>query len=772
MATDGQNEEQLRDYAQDLREAVARGELDIDTLLQVGTDLARRDEARVRFLVDASHISRLGLELVAKQETAVAELVKNGYDADAESVKLTFTNASSPGGTLEIRDDGNGMAIEELIDGFMRLSTANKVANPTSPRYGRGRAGRKGIGRFAAQRLGRSLAVTTEAAGATEALRVVIDWDRFEANRDLYTIDSVVERLPARGKPGTTILIRDLRDGWSDAQVRRAYRYIADLLQPFPLARGEASPRDGDASAAKDPGFKAEVVRIDNGKPRLIADEQSSILDQAIGVISGRVDDTGRATWSLSAPRLELDEVDNPFEPERAARGRPLAEPRFPQAAGARFEARYFIRDPELLPAADNSLVQKILSASGGIRLYRNGFRVPPYGEPYDDWLRLDAASRARTVLAPIGNTNFLGFVEIRDVSGERFEETSGREGLVENEAFEQLRTFVFKGLRAGVLRIASARGRKGKTRQPAKDPQPQVVAAEAIKILDSIETQAEERASDALALETEQLRAKITELGEIGEALVEERAMLRVLAGLGLTIGEFTHEVRSSLGAASSSLSQLADELQNPAASATLLAARTQLDVVRSYAQYFDAAVISNSQRALEVMELRDLVNAFEKTVTPTLKREGYTLQKVFNGYNLFTKPMHRSEWSSILLNLFTNAIKAIRNTGRPGEILISARSEGRELVLDFCDTGTGIAPGHRDRVFDAFFTTTSSATPLSSEADELTGSGLGLKIVKDIIGARDGTIHVIDPPPGYSTCFEIRLPRAELNEVPEHVR
>jgi len=128
--------------------------LNYSQILELSTEIARHDRDFVRFTVDAGHINRLGRELVARQETAVSELVKNAYDADAATVKLSFEDTIQLGGRLTISDNGNGMDRQQLIDGFMRLSSTDKVSNPISPIYKRKRAGRKGIGRFAAQRLG------------------------------------------------------------------------------------------------------------------------------------------------------------------------------------------------------------------------------------------------------------------------------------------------------------------------------------------------------------------------------------------------------------------------------------------------------------------------------------------------------------------------------------------------------------------------------------------------------------------------------------------
>lgn len=69
--------------------ALARSEVDPDQVLELATQLAQTSD-RVRFSVDAGIINRLGRELVTRKEIAVAELIKNAYDADATQVTLTF----------------------------------------------------------------------------------------------------------------------------------------------------------------------------------------------------------------------------------------------------------------------------------------------------------------------------------------------------------------------------------------------------------------------------------------------------------------------------------------------------------------------------------------------------------------------------------------------------------------------------------------------------------------------------------------------------------
>ena|SRR5271155_165520 len=183
------------------------------------------------FETDAAIITRLGRELVAKQETALIELVKNGFDADATKVDVVF-EGSGEGAALEVRDNGSGMTRRELVQGFMRLASDLKVKTPRSPRFARQRSGRKGIGRFAAQRLGDRLVLTTRTKAAPAALRLRVDWRQFVHGRRLEDVRVNLDEVPTLNEHGTTIRIELLRDSWSEAQTKRCWRGVLALQSP------------------------------------------------------------------------------------------------------------------------------------------------------------------------------------------------------------------------------------------------------------------------------------------------------------------------------------------------------------------------------------------------------------------------------------------------------------------------------------------------------------------------------------------------------------
>lgn len=243
------------------------------------------DPYNVRFSVDAAHIQRLGLELVAKQETALIELVKNAYDAEASRVTVDFTNYDVPGGTLVIEDDGIGMSLDIIREAWMRISTVNKRDNPISPNYGRIRAGRKGIGRFAVQRLGRSLILETEVRGSQNGLRVTFNWDsEFTDGKSLNDIFNNVQAYQKDiNAQRTRLTILDLREGWTQSALQRAWKAVLLLQPPFKL--NTQFKREGNQPENVDPGFEVVINGTNSKNHEIALSIEQGFLNTALGKV-------------------------------------------------------------------------------------------------------------------------------------------------------------------------------------------------------------------------------------------------------------------------------------------------------------------------------------------------------------------------------------------------------------------------------------------------------------------------------------------------------
>jgi len=138
--------------------------------------------------------------------------------------------------------------------------------------------------------------------------------------------------------------------------------------------------------------------------------------------------------------------------------------------------------------------------------------------------------------------------------------------------------------------------------------------------------------------------------------------------------------------------------------------------------------------------------------------------------GFDLKAVPMHTSEWTSILFNLYTNSKKAIRRQRVKGKIkVVVGKGEGK-VYLEFSDNGDGVPESNRERIFLPFFTTSSPVGFDAPEDEKVTGTGLGLKIVRDIIVGYGGDIELIIPEEGYSTCFRINLPMATQKQIEKY--
>lgn len=759
----------LQSLKQELAAESQQEQADINRILSLSNQIAKLDPDNVRFSVDAGIINRLGRELVGRHETAVSELVKNAYDADATQVTLEFTNAYDSGGTLKIEDNGLGMTREQLINGFMRLSSADKIHNPVSERYKRIRAGKKGIGRFATQRLGNTLTIITQTLDNPRALKVSINWDDFQTDKDLLLVTNQIQQIDKQQEEGTILIIGDLREGWSDAMIKRIYRYTSELLQPFPLSKTKKE----ESEQRVDPGFQSAYYRDINGERTAIIDEQTAFYQHALANIEGYVLEDGQGCWSLKSEKLDF-----PEETFLIGKDRDESQTPFNVIKNVHFFAYYFIYDAPLMPPQTMSFIREVAHEKGGIRIYRNGFRVLPYGEKLNDWLGMDESSAKRVILSAHRNINFFGFVEITDTSGVYFDETSSREGLIENDAMKELVDFVSRCLISAVIKVAELRGRKGTSSQDW-------TATAAINLSEQVDDVITEL-STLVEMDEERGVARSENFNsgkfkEVFERLVETRAeekkiyedqrrsmiseieMLRILAGLGLVIGQFVHEVKRFLPAFDADINYLKKALKQYAEHLeTVNRLGNNLKSFTSYTAYFDKAISQNVLRDLISIDLIDAVNDFEDVIKGDIRRLDIEFpQPVFDKTDLYTVPMHPSEWASILFNLYTNSRKAIRrHKVVPGKVFIHCGRVGDNVFLEFSDTGDGISKENEPLIFNAFFTTSSAAGRTADENDALTGTGLGLKIIKDIIESYGGKIFVTPPSAGYNTTLRIEIP------------
>ena len=771
------NLEKLEQLKSVLSKHLTSETIDHDLVLELSHKIASLEKDKVRFSIDAGVIDRLGQELVARQETAVSELVKNSYDADAELVTLTFKNSDDLGGSLIIEDDGDGMTYDELVNGFMRISSSSKFHNPLSKRFKRQRAGQKGIGRFSVQRLGFGLTIITQTSGSNEAIRLDIDWNEYQRDINLLSISNKLEYFEKNREKGTTLIIKNLRDKWSKAAIQRVYRYVSNIIQPFSLSDVVQDETSIDEIKQLDPGFKARFYKSVNGQPpETVADRSVMVYDHAVAEIQGYIDETGIGIYTIDSKKLSINEIGEI--------GNDPDDSTIPFTAlnNVRFKAYYYIFDSDLISKVHSTNIKKLTDREGGIKLYRNGFRVLPYAEAGNDWLDLDRSVRRRTILPPHSNNNFLGFVEIKDPEN-IFNETSSREGLIENDAFMQLRNFLHRTILTGVMKVAAARNIKLTPSQKKEKGVYEEISVRIKNIAKTIEElEREFDVEDGISKSkrkrnTKKIKDAVEELDALHKSelkkTIKERSMLRVLSSVGLTVSQFVHEIKHHMDHVKSDIAFLISELQGNAKAlerATILQANFQS--FSDYTSYFNDVVSQNIIRDIRPQNMWKVINDFVHTMSSDADKAGIKiLPPIFHKNWLYTKSMHPSEWSSILFNFYTNSKKAIKRAKSEGKIQIECGEENDLIYVEFSDNGDGIKSGSEDKIFEEFYTTTSVETLEELDQNtEILGTGLGLKITKDIVKGYRGNIFVASAKGEFATCLRVEIGKATDKELDEH--
>ena len=333
-------------------------------------------ENQLAFSVDSQLLGELGERLVTRNYIALAELIKNAYDADATKITVRFMNARKGGrtGQVQIIDNGHGMSFSEVRDFWMRIATTVKVRKPISPKYGRQKTGNKGVGRFACRRLAKKLVLESTAMieGSTdlEWTQVIFNWDDFIPGTVLTEIPCSYKRnVLHNGQTGLTLKLTGLTEYWSESEFNLLRRQVLGLS----IAKGTRRNR-----FEEDPGFEIllDAAEFPGGEGILTA----QLMEAGWGKLKGKIDDQGVCKLTLEAKEIGLKQYD-------------LSE-RFDDLKGIEFEIAWlpmlkqYLRDTKIITKTS---ILDVLEEQGGVRVYLDGFRVYPYGDAGNDWLHIDA---------------------------------------------------------------------------------------------------------------------------------------------------------------------------------------------------------------------------------------------------------------------------------------------------------------------------------------------------------------------------------------------
>lgn len=309
------------------------------------------------FSVDSRLLFQLGEKLVTDRAVALAELVKNSYDADATSVMVRMKNIRTKGGVIIVEDNGTGMGLGSFIQTWMRIATIDKEQNPVSSKYGRQKAGEKGIGRFACRRLSEILELESVAEierGRKELLRATFTWAHFEPGTDVNATPVVyaVEPVSPQRTTGTVLTLQATTEPWDAVDIKRLRIQLIDLISPVTFDE-ELDTRP----ETHDPGFRVEFECPE-------FEMQVEPLDKvffknAWAKLSASVDSKGFATYDIDIAKGLRGKITKSFRRNEA----------FKHLRNVKMEAHFFSYRTDFF---QEFRVEFISSAKGWRRTGRN----------------------------------------------------------------------------------------------------------------------------------------------------------------------------------------------------------------------------------------------------------------------------------------------------------------------------------------------------------------------------------------------------------------
>ena len=484
------------------------------------------------FSISPRILSHLGEDLIKNESIALLELVKNSYDACARECTVEFIlSKENKFEKIIITDNGFGMDKRIIEDVWLTIGTDNKFKKIQKNECGRLPLGEKGIGRLGVHKLGNKIQLISKKKSSKEVV-LSIDWGKLQESKTIedFTID-VIEREPKlfKTKPGTQIIIEDLKTGWDRREVREVYRNLISLNSPFSkktsesfrvFAKSNSNIFEGlpdfndirknalylgycKLEGDKIIDFKYEfkpwntLVKIDKGRKFLKRD----LLNEELKLI----DEEGHKI-NLNKHKI------GPIE----------------------FDLIIFDNDAQILNYSniEKKTVREFMTENGGVRVYRDGVRVYNFGERDNDWLGIDLR-RVHRVGGNVSNNIIVGAVRVNRADSFGLREKTNREGFIEDEAYHAFVSAVNYALSLIVRQrnidkeLLSTLYKKHKTIEP--------VLSDLSEAIECVEEKVKDKAvKDEL----------LTYLSRINDQYIEVKDVLIKSANAGLNLGIVVHEM------------------------------------------------------------------------------------------------------------------------------------------------------------------------------------------------------------------------------------
>jgi signal transduction histidine kinase len=700
---------------------------------------------------------QLGRDSIGSSTAAITELIKNSYDANSENVRISFVNRDAPIARLQIEDDGDGMDLRTLEQVWLRIGTEHKSDAERSSTKKRVFTGAKGLGRLGIDRLCKRVIVQTKMEEMDHVLEMQINW-RLYSNKDA-TISGVIHNIfkipflagdkhsdffKDRTK-GTRLILIGLKEEWKDSRIADLKSELSLLVSPF--------------SSISD--FNIELYSGVEEIDGLLSSEK--ILEAAAWEISASIDEDNqvRATYA----HRQTNEIHTPpasdwkeWLPDRSE---------IPQCGPLDIKI-YYVPQPgsEVSTSVSKKDWRTFMTLQHGVRIYRDLFRVRPYGEPSGrgDWLDLGL----RKTISPggirqggwrVAPRQLIGAVFISRLKNKKLDDQTNREGMVETEGYFDLRAFTLKII-SEFEALATDHARRFSQEDPLDEISKKLEESisksqQAVESLTEA-VQREESAQDGV------IKVKLLEMQQFveqtrlasekhkeaytskKEELEREKDTLANLASLGILTVCFGHEAKEFCNLAAVAAVELKETYQAgkfmiaPALEGTLL---SDLDIIidstkfiKSFAA-FSLGNVSKEKRKKKPVNIASVVERVVLALNEALTRQNISIDMHSVNKDIFVGDSYEIDWESIFINMISNSIWAMTKTPAGNRnIDISVGKIREEVEIRFKDSGCGLESGTEKYIFNPMYSTR------RDDKGNTVGTGMGLAIINTFITEHSG--------------------------------
>lgn len=709
----------------------------------------------------------IGDQLITDKKVAVIEIVKNSYDADADSVQVRFFNIDNYGKNylpeneqpyIEIEDDGDGMSLKIIKEVWLRPATPNKYnkkrTNKNITKRGRIIQGEKGIGRFAIHKLGEKIDLYTKALGEKE-VKLEMDFTEFDPEKtDLFTqpseyklLNKVYNHWYVNNPPeiikkpkGTIIRISNLREQWKEDDLSELYKSVQRLIPPI-----DENAKKLGINFQQD--FSIDLYNNNSIYSNSGATTFKDVIERAQYTMIGSVDENGILdfTYKATSPsRTFQREVDLTYEDKLSkfnytsyalSKGfhekrdnkdeRKNKERRQPICGS--FSFTFYAFD---LSKPDKTILNKDLKEfikDNFVFVLRDGVRVYPYGERGIDWLNLDKLRSTIRAGQFISYNDLTGFVYISQENNPLLKDSSNRQGIMDIDgALDD-----FKNLITGVTEIFNSEIKIDKNK---------VELQKKIGLRDSNDVVVKSFNTFKSALEKtdnrevlEKANSFLSTVQKHTQVMKERMETVEDLAGLGMAVEKASHDSLTILSKMRGNIKDFKIRIERD-------------NYNQEQLTYLLDELDENLNFVYDEMQIiQPLFKAQRKTVQDVSLKESidkvtkYFRREIDNKINIIIEGddiiinTNRGLILQVLINLIDNAIYWINKTDSNSKTIKFKLDKNNKSFI-VADNGPGIREDVAPIIFNEFFS-------LKTE-----GRGLGLYIVKEILFRINSEIALIE--------------------------